>query len=284
MVVGSSYGSQTSSSDVLRGSVAQDRQTVQQRIGTDRVRRKRTDRPLPLNPVLGELLDPTLEATMSGAALGFDVEPDVLRSTEVVELACELEAVARSRAGARHLMTHPAVARIANDPRLVAAAARWLGAEASPFKATLFEKSMDANWLIMWHQDTALPLRNRSEVPGWGPWSLKAGVLYAQAPARALEGVVALRLHLDDSTSENGPLRVLPGSHRQGVLSDEKIQELSRGSRPHECVVGRGGIIAMRPLLVHASSKSTRDAPRKVLHIEYARSLRQEAGLELHVA
>ena len=215
---------------------------------------------------------------------GFGIVPDVFTPAEAAHLTAELEGVARSRAGARHLMGHPAVLKIANDARLLTIARGWLGPEACPYRATLFDKSPEANWLVVWHQDTALPLRHRSEISGWGPWSVKAGVLYAHAPARALEGVVALRLHLDDSQSENGPLRVLPGSHRLGVLSDEAIQGLAHTIPAQECVVGCGGIIAMRPLLVHASSKSASSAPRRVVHIEYARSIRQEAGLELNVA
>ena len=92
---------------------------------------------------------------------------------------------------------------------------------------------------------------------------------HAHAPAHALEKVIALRLHLDASTSENGPLRVLPGTHTQGVLSDDQIHELSRQVQPVECLALKGGVLAMSPLLVHASSKSKSEQPRRVLLIEY---------------
>jgi ectoine hydroxylase-related dioxygenase (phytanoyl-CoA dioxygenase family) len=222
---------------------------------------------------------------MAGADTGFEINPDVLTSAEVLQLAEALEVVeSRSRAGVRHLMSHAAVAKVASDSRLLALARRWLGPSAAPYRATLFDKSSRSNWLVVWHQDTALPLRLRREVPGWGPWSVKAGVLYAHARTRALEGVVALRVHLDDSLRANGPLRVLPATHRSGVLSDEAIQELVSRLCPHECVVGRGGIIAMRPLLLHASSQSASSAPRRVLHIEYAASFQLGSELELDVA
>jgi ectoine hydroxylase-related dioxygenase (phytanoyl-CoA dioxygenase family) len=148
----------------------------------------------------------------------------------------------------------------------------------------LFDKSPTSNWLVVWHQDTALPLRVRSHVPGWGPWSLKAGILYAHAPATALEQIVALRVHLDDSLAENGPLRVLPGTHSQGVLSDAAIEDLVFTTDPYECTVARGGVVSMRPLLVHASSKSLIPSPRRVLHIEYAAAFRLGSQLELQVA
>jgi len=69
-------------------------------------------------------------------------------------------------------MRLPAVAAAARDTRLVEIARKTLGGEAFPFRATLFDKSPAANWLVVWHQDTALPLRERREAPGWGPWSV----------------------------------------------------------------------------------------------------------------
>jgi ectoine hydroxylase-related dioxygenase (phytanoyl-CoA dioxygenase family) len=181
-------------------------------------------------------------------------------------------------------MLHPSVAEVARDERLLSRVRSLLGPEAGPFRATLFDKSPTSNWLVVWHQDTALPLRERRDVPGWGPWSVKADVLYAHAPAGALERVLALRIHLDDSTESNGPLRVLPGTHRTGVLRDEEVSVLAQASEPFDCLVPRGGVLAMRPLLIHASSKSRIEAPRRVIHIEYAASMTLEHGLELAIA
>jgi ectoine hydroxylase-related dioxygenase (phytanoyl-CoA dioxygenase family) len=221
---------------------------------------------------------------MCGPDSGFDVTPDVVTDAEVHSLLTAIAGSERSRAGVRHLMRNEVVARFARKQRLLELATAALGLPAVPYRATLFDKSPGANWLVVWHQDTALPLRHRHEAPGWGPWSTKAGVLYAHAPATALEQIVALRVHLDDSTSRNGPLRVIPGSHERGVLSDAAIQDLVAGQRAHECTVPRGGVLMMRPLLVHASSKSVVPAPRRVLHLEYASTLSFEAELTLHVA
>jgi len=176
------------------------------------------------------------------------------------------------------------VATVATDSRLTGIASKWLGADAVPFKATLFDKSPDANWLVAWHQDTALPMAQRFDTVGWGPWSDKAGVTYAHAPARVLERVVALRVHLDDSTADNGPLRVLPGTHTLGVLSDAEVHAHSLRVSPVECTAPAGGVVVMRPLIIHASSKLNGNAPRRVLHLEYATSLAIEPGLQLRAA
>jgi ectoine hydroxylase-related dioxygenase (phytanoyl-CoA dioxygenase family) len=218
--------------------------------------------------------------------LGFAILPDVLTCHDVEQLDENLarNPLPRSRAGMRHALRHPAVLNVARNPRLMDIAQQVLGCAPIPFKSTLFDKSPVSNWLVVWHQDTALPLRERREIPEWGPWSVKDGVIYAHAPANALSRVVALRLHLDDSTSENGPLRVLPRTHAMGVLSDDAIHDLSTRTTAVECLVPRGGILVMRPLIVHASSKSRGNMQRRVLHIEYASSTRVADGLELAIA
>jgi hypothetical protein len=116
---------------------------------------------------------------------GFAILPRVVSLAEVDGLAGHLSHgnLPRSRAGARNALSDPAVALIARDPRLRDIASEALGARAFPFKATLFDKSRVNNWLVVWHQDTALPLKARREIPGWGPWSIKAGVVHAHAPA-----------------------------------------------------------------------------------------------------
>jgi ectoine hydroxylase-related dioxygenase (phytanoyl-CoA dioxygenase family) len=214
---------------------------------------------------------------------GFAILPEVFRNDEMATL---LEAftesnLPRTKAGIRHALNFGPVDAIAHDPRLLTVVRSVLGENAIPFSATLFDKSPDANWLVVWHQDTALPLRHKKELAGWGPWSEKQGVIYAHAPASALEGILALRIHLDHSTSQNGPLRVLPGTHTLGVLSDDSIDATASKCRPSHCEVPRGGVLAMKPLLVHSSSKSRDDHPRRVLHIEYASSNFMADGLEL---
>lgn len=217
---------------------------------------------------------------------GFWIGEDLLSQQECDSLVESLSEnrEARGRAGARHLMGLPAVAEVANDPRLLGIARRTLGEEAVPYRATLFEKSGRANWLVVWHQDTALPLASRFDSPEWGPWSEKAGRLYAHAPAWALSRVLALRVHLDASTAGNGPLRVIPGSHAAGVLSDEEVFSVARRQEHVDCLVPRGGVLAMRPLLIHSSSKARSEGPRRVLHIEYADSLILGGGIRLAVA
>ena len=216
---------------------------------------------------------------------GFAIIPDVLTSKETGQLLEGISAAAprRSRAGVRHALSLDSVAGVAQQPNVIELARAVLGPATFPYRATLFDKSSRSNWLVGWHQDTALPLCVQRETDGWGPWSVKEGIPYAHAPAAALSQVLALRIHLDDSTALNGPLRILPATHTLGVLDDDRIHELATKIAPVECLVSAGGILAMRPLLIHSSSKSHAGAARRVLHIEYAARPSIAAPLELAV-
>jgi len=216
---------------------------------------------------------------------GYAILPHVVSLDSIDRIADEISrsAAQRGRAGVRHAMHLALVAKVASSSEIMTLACQVLGPQAYPFRATIFDKSPDANWLVVWHQDTALPLQNRLQTPGWGPWSTKEGISYPHAPAVVLSQVLALRIHLNDSTSDNGPLKVLPGTHRLGVLDDDRIHQLSERVAAVECLIPRGGVMAMRPLLVHASSKSRNEVPRRVLHIEYAASNSIATPLELEV-
>jgi ectoine hydroxylase-related dioxygenase (phytanoyl-CoA dioxygenase family) len=217
---------------------------------------------------------------------GFAVLPGVFSEEYLDDLLQGIDAspLQRSRAGIRHALKLTPVADLARHQTLIELSRCALGERAFPYRATLFDKSRAANWLVVWHQDTALPLRSRHEIPGWGPWSIKEGIQYAHAPSSALSQILALRISLDDSNAENGPLRVLPGTHTLGVLTDDAVRELSLRMPHVDCIVPKGGVLATRPLLVHSSSKSQTDMPRRVLHIEYAASDSIVEPLELAIA
>jgi hypothetical protein len=70
---------------------------------------------------------------------------------------------------------------------------------------------------------------------------------------------------------------------RWACLSDDEIARLAGEVPPVACVAPAGAVVAMRPLIVHASSKVESDRPRRVLHIEYADALVFD-GIELAVA
>ncbi len=164
----------------------------------------------------------------------------------------------------------PALREVVNSPPLRSLVEPILGEGCFPVRGILFDKVPGANWKVPWHQDLSIAVRERIEVEGFGPWSEKAGVPHVQPPARVLENMLTLRLHLDNCGLANGPLRVLPGSHQSGKLDAQEIADWRQCGEEVACIVPRGGVLLMRPLLLHASSASQVPGHRRVLHIEWA--------------
>jgi ectoine hydroxylase-related dioxygenase (phytanoyl-CoA dioxygenase family) len=175
-----------------------------------------------------------------------------------------------ARGGLRHVLRDvPEVRDLAASPGMRAIADAAVGPDAFAVRGILFNKSPDANWKVIWHQDLTIGVREKRDVPGFGPWSDKDGAPHVQPPQELLGEMVAVRMHLDDCTPENGPVRVLPGSHRAGRLSAADIDVWKARGGEVECTVRAGGVLAFHSLLLHASSPAREPRHRRVVHIEY---------------
>jgi len=203
---------------------------------------------------------------------GFRIVPAVLDTPTVARLGEVLAdgGVASQRGESvyarRNLLALPEVAALEYDSRIRA----LTGSATCLTRALFFDKLPGANWRVPWHQDRAIAVAARQTIPGWGPWTVKAGVVHVLPPAEILGALVAVRLHLDPCDAQNGPLRVLPGSHREGILSAEQIQAWRTRVAEVVCVVPQGGAVVLSPLLLHASSPSVSPHHRRVLHLEFA--------------
>ncbi|MBQ3301600.1 MAG: phytanoyl-CoA dioxygenase family protein, partial [Eggerthellaceae bacterium] len=133
-------------------------------------------------------------------------------------------------------------------------------------QCTFFDKSDRQNWLVAFHQDLLIPVEQRIDSPDCAAWSEKEGAVFVQPPTEVLRQLVAVRVHLDNSATENGLLRVLPRSHQDGRLRAEQIQQWRRTTREVSCLAPKGSVLLMSPLLLHASSKAKSSEPRRVLH------------------
>ncbi len=201
-------------------------------------------------------------------SLGYAICPGVLDADTQVRLLPQFGPL--TRAGRRALLADPSISTLARSPTLLDLVRPHLTGEPVPVRALAFDKSVTLNWLVSWHQDLTLAVRERIEVPGFGPWSWKQGIPHVQPPVEWLESMLAVRLHLDDTDETNGALRVLPGTHRLGRLAPDQIQELRRQRPEVLCRVRAGDALLMRPLILHASGRSESSRPRRVIHLEYA--------------
>lgn len=205
------------------------------------------------------------------AANGWAVTGPIVDASTVSELRACLAPLARAgRGGARNLLDEPRIAALASAPPLRRLAAAVLGDSCFAVRALFFDKTPGANWKVVWHQDLTIATRQRGELSGFGPWTEKAGVPHVQPPIDVLEHMLALRLHLDPCTVDNGPVRVINGTHGFGRIAPDEIDRIRAERAESVCLAAEGAVLAFRPLLLHASSPAERPAHRRVIHVEYA--------------
>ena len=197
---------------------------------------------------------------------GFQIIPSVLADSEVEALRMALGSLGVAP-GYRNLMQRiPEIAALAGSTKII----DLLGSGLFPVRSIFFDKTPEINWLVPWHQDLSIAVKERINVPTYGPWSTKDGVPHVQPPVNILEPMVTLRLHLDDCDDSNGALRVIPGSHRLGRLQATDIVRVRSIEKEVVCSMHAGDALLMRPLLLHASSEASAPAHRRVIHLEYA--------------
>jgi ectoine hydroxylase-related dioxygenase (phytanoyl-CoA dioxygenase family) len=201
---------------------------------------------------------------------GYAIADLVLTASACDRISRELPEIEARHGGVRDLLHTAIVVRLVQSPELTRAVREFVDPPLVAVKATVFDKTPQSNWRVQWHQDRMIAVRAQAEVPGYGPWSIKKGVPHVEPPPAVLERMVALRIHLDECGPDNAPLRVIPGSHRNGKLSDDQISATVDAGSQAALTVPKGAILLMRPLLLHASSPSVSAEHRRVLHIELA--------------
>ncbi|NLT70507.1 MAG: phytanoyl-CoA dioxygenase family protein [Verrucomicrobiaceae bacterium] len=199
---------------------------------------------------------------------GFEIHRGVIPAEEIEAWRVEADRVA-SEAGSvcvRHLNSRSENFR---NLALSESIGGMLPTGFVPVRSILFDKTREQNWPVLWHQDLTIAVEGRAELEGFGPWSVKEGVTHVQAPSALLERMITIRIHLDLTTDRNGALKVIPGSHRLGIIPRELISGHLAGEEV-VCECGPGDVLLMSPLLLHASGRTTEPTRRRIIHFEYA--------------
>lgn len=193
------------------------------------------------------------------------------KDIEIIKSDIDIESSKSKEYGIRNLEKEfDSIDKLVHKDSLLSIAKNKLGGQVNLVRALFFDKTPEKNWLVTWHQDKTVTLSKHADIEGWGPWSMKDGTYHVQPPVAVLDNMVTFRLHLDPADETNGCLKVIPGTHKYGILKQAEIDEIVRRETAIQCVVEAGDAIIMRPHLLHSSSKAKRPGHRRVVHIEYS--------------
>lgn len=194
---------------------------------------------------------------------GFVTVHDVLDADLVEEGRRHIQWLLDKHPGTRPEQLHhslmtddPFWVRLVSDPRLLDVAAQFIGPDIALFASHYIAKRPYDGQAVLWHQDGSY-------------W-----------PLDPME-VVTMWLALDDSTPENGCMRVVPGTQKLGlqemkprteidnVLSSGMDDKLVDETRAIDIVLRAGGLSMHHPNIVHGSNANTSPKWRRGLTIRY---------------
>jgi hypothetical protein len=183
--------------------------------------------------------------------------------------ALRRDAFSADRAGTRCLLDLPVVRQTARHLKERMIGLGRLPSGSVAIQAIAFNKTATTNWKVAWHQDLMFPIARPATRPGYTTPAKKGGVDHACPPREVLSALLAVRLHLDPCDEGNGPLRVSPGTHLEGIIPSDHAAAIAAARGEIACLAREGEAVLMRPLLLHASSQATTPRNRRVLHVVF---------------
>ena len=186
---------------------------------------------------------------------GFIILEGVLNESELRSIDKNVNAIGITKAGSRNLLSATWCQDVVGKLRSQTNIQELISDQMVAVQCTYFEKTESKNWLVSLHRDYFIPLKEKLRSPNWQNWTLKEGIHFCRPPNDVLSKLIAIRVHLEENDDENGPLKVVPGSHINEEVSCNTVN----------CYVPEGGALVFHPLLLHASSK-VKKGNRRVLH------------------
>lgn len=212
------------------------------------------------------------------AVNGFTIIPHIYTDTEIESITGLIEKASHLNPGVqksnglfairRFFNKVPeAIALIFND-RLLTLISAIFSDDYMVVKSIYFDKPEQSNWFVAYHQDLSIAVNQKADHKGYVNWTVKQDQFAVQPPINILQHNFTIRIHLDDTDENNGALKVIAGSHGKGIYRPETIDWSAETEL--FCKVKKGGVMVMRPLLLHASNKTTDHRQRRVIHIEFS--------------
>jgi len=201
---------------------------------------------------------------------GFEIIENIYSEKELNEITklIERQGVENKFGVRKFLFDKPKIAKKVFNENLIATIRNILPNCTKSIKSIYFDKPPNANWIVNWHQDLTINLKGKKDIQDYKNWRSNSERTIVQPNVELLENILTVRIHLDDCTKENGALRVIEKSHEQGVIEIKDWVKTKVGEE-RICELKKGGILLMKPLILHSSKRTENEKNRRVIHIEF---------------
>lgn len=215
---------------------------------------------------------------------GFTILNDIFSETEIQAISELIRSADPSRSTFRKsqdlfairqfLKEIPALKTLLFNDNLKAVIKEHIGENYFIVKSIYFDKPERSNWFVPYHQDLTISVDRKINIEDYGPWTVKQDQFAVQPPLDILNSIYTIRIHLDNTDENNGALKVIPRSHLKGIYRSDTTENVKENELI--CRVRKGGIMIMRPLLLHSSSRTTDNRQRRVIHLELSNAALDE--------
>lgn len=195
--------------------------------------------------------------------------PAAIDATGLDELQHILSPFVDTRAGVRLFGSAGLHRFVSEEGALGRIVATTMDCALRPVRAILFDKSTLNNWSLGWHQDRVVAVRERLDVPGFGAWTRKRGVVHVAPPFDVIARMTTVRLHLDDVPDSNAPLMVALGSHLCGQIAERDIPTVVERHGSYSCLALAGDAWLYATSILHSSVRASQPKRRRVLQVDY---------------
>ena len=204
----------------------------------------------------------------------FDLE-EVEEIIELIESNSKINSNHRNHGGLfairEFLLEYPDVFAVLRENRRLKDLIRSFGKDYKVIRSIYFDKPPRANWIVNWHQDLTINVKEKIAQPEFKHWRKIENRVLVQPPKSYLERIITIRIHLDNCDRNNGALQVIPKSHKNGIVQITDLGDTEKAKSEY-CEVSKGGVMLMKPLLLHHSKRSTSDTRRRrVIHLELSK-------------
>lgn len=141
---------------------------------------------------------------------------------------------------------------------------------AHPVRALVFNKSKGTNWVVPWHQDRVIAVKQKHTIDDYKNWTQKSGIWHVEPPVHILERMVFARIHLEDSDAEGGSMEIALKSHKQGYIPANTVPRIIQSAKTELCLAKAGDILILKALTLHRSRSSTSTSSRQTLRVDYS--------------
>lgn len=172
-------------------------------------------------------------------------------------------------AGTRHVRID-GIKNLLAPTGTVGALADELLPKAHPVRVTVFNKSNDQNWLVPWHQDRVIAVRDKHDLAGYSAWTKQGDYWHCEPPIEAFKKSLFIRIHLDELTTENGAMQIASASHLNGFVPAGNARGLAENCEIETGECKAGDLLACNSLILHRSGKSKTNSRRRTIRIDYS--------------